>query len=393
MTKNIKSPAINLIQNQTDLDVYLDSIKDAPFIAVDTEFLRDRTYYPELCLVQICDDKEQCAAIDPLAKGISLDGLVTFLNNPNQLKVLHSGRQDLEIFYELTGKVLHPVFDTQIAATVVGMGESVAYKTLVMKYCHVEVDKAHQFTDWSRRPLNNSQLAYAISDVTYLVDIYRALVKELDKKGRTRWIDDEMANLLNPAQYDINPQSAWERVKMRSHKGRDLVVLRALAAWREDRAKQQNVPRGRVLKDEAMVEIAMTHPKDQKALGDIRFFSEKRAFSEEGREILALMREAEQSPRETWPEKAARVPLSSEESAAIEMLKMLLRIASSENYVSARMIAGTDDLETLVKQGDKADILALTGWRHEVFGKEALDLMAGRLALSLKNGQIVRHPV
>lgn len=385
--------AIPLIQDDAALAAYLAQIKDAPFIAIDTEFLRERTYYPELCLIQICDDAGNFAAIDPLAKGFSLDHLVSFLNNPAQLKVLHAGRQDLEIFYELTGKVLNPVFDTQIAAAVLGMGDSVAYKTLVSKYCRFEIDKAHQFTDWSRRPLSADQITYAIADVTYLVDIYKALVRELDKKGRAAWIVDEMASLLDPAQYDIDPMKAWERVRIRSAKGRDLIVLQALAAWREERAKAQNVPRGRVLKDEAMVEIAMTHPKDQKALADIRFFSDKRAMAEEGRDILRIMRAAEQSPRDTWPEKQMRLQLTSEESAALEMLKMLLRICAAEHHVSARMLASAEDLEDLVKQGEAANIPALTGWRAEAFGKEALALMSGRLALSLRGSHIIRIPV
>lgn len=385
------SEDILFIDQQDAMLSFLEKIEAAPYVTLDTEFLRDRTYYPVLCLVQISDPDGHAAAIDPMADGIDLAPLLAFLTDPKRLKVIHAGRQDLEIFFTLTDQVLTPVFDTQIGAAILGLGESIAYKSLVSKYCQVELSKAHQFTDWSRRPLNKAQLSYAISDVTYLVKIYEGMMDDLRRMGRDGWVEDEHQVLTDPDIYRINPDTAWERVKIRSKKGRDLAVLKALAAWRERNAQTQNVPRNRILKDEALVEIAMTHPKDAKALGNVRFLSGRRAqSSKDGDEILRLMREAEQSPKESWPQKAAKVSLGAEHAAPLEMLKMLLRIVAAEHCVSARMIAAPTDLEVLVQRGKKANVKALEGWRHDVFGAEALEMLDGKVALSLDNGQVVR---
>jgi ribonuclease D len=321
---------------------------------------------------------------------VKLDALFDFLDNPDQVVVLHAARQDLEIFYYLSGRLPKNIYDTQIAANFLGLGEQVAYKTLVQKYCNADVSKAQQFTDWTRRPLRKEQLEYALSDVTYLAQIYKALSADLEEKGRSSWLKGEMADLVEEDLYDIDPQNCWQRVKIRSNKGRDLIVLKELAAWREVEAKKRNVPRGRVLKDEALSQIAMIQPKSENQLGEIRFFGSGRAKSDEGQKILRIVDNALKIPKSEWPQKERKMPLSSEKAAALELLKMLLRVIAAEHHISGKMVASMDDLESLAKYGQKAEIKAMRGWRYEIYGQEALALMDGTLALALKNGSIER---
>jgi ribonuclease D len=392
------SKDILVIETTQGLQDFIDEVKDAPFITLDTEFMRERTYYPELCLIQIADDAGHAALIDPLAKGMDLQALAQMLKNKDQMKVLHACRQDMEIFYTIFDAVIEPVFDTQIAAAFLGLGDSVAYRSLVQKYCGEEMSKAQQFTDWSRRPLSDAQKSYALSDVTYLVDIYKAIVDELEQKGRTNWIRSEMETLRDASLYDVDPQQAWERVKIRSYKPKDLMVLKEICAWREHKAQERNVPKAHILKDEVAVQIAMTHPKNADSLAAIRFFNDKRAYGSDGKAILSCVKNALSAPRETWPSKQRKAPPSAEQSAAMEMLKMLLRIVASEHDVTARMLASVDDIEVLSvadisKQPDENLIPAMRGWRFDVFGREALDMLGGRLALTLKDGAIQRHKV
>lgn len=376
---------------QTDaLRSFLKDLETAPFITLDTEFMRERTYYPELCLIQIGNDKGYAKAIDPLHNGLDLNPLFEFLDNPRQVVVLHAARQDLEIFYYLSGRLPQNIYDTQVAASFLGLGEQVAYKTLVQKYCSADVSKAQQFTDWTRRPLRKEQLEYALSDVTYLAKIYKALVQELEEKGRSGWIKGEMAELTTETLYDIEPYSAWQRVKIRSNKGRDLVVLKELAAWREIEAKKRNVPRGRIIKDEALAQIAMLRPETENQLGEIRFFASGRAKSNEGHRILSLVSNALKTPRSDWPQKEKKTPLSSEKAAVLELLKMLLRVIAAEHHISGKMIASNEDLENLAKEGTTASIKAMSGWRYDIYGYEALAMMDGKLALGYQNGHVTR---
>lgn len=385
MTKN------KLITTTKHLEAFLSEIAESPFITVDTEFMRERTYYPELCLIQVGDEHGHAAAIDPLADNIDLTPFFNFLDNPDQVKVLHAARQDLEIFYYLVGRLPQNLYDTQIAASFLGLGEQVAYKTLVQKYCGADMSKAQQFTDWSRRPLKDDQIEYALSDVTYLAEIYKAISAELEQKNRTSWIKDELALMTDTGLYDIDPETAWERVKIRSHKGKDLMVLKRLSAWREEEAKKRNVPKGRILKDEAMAQIAMIQPRDEKALSEIRFFGQGRTKSSDARIILGLVKDAVSTPKTQWPQKEKRKHLAPEKAAALEMLKMLIRVIAAEHEISARMLASNDDLEELARLGKNARIPALKGWRYDIFGREALDLIEGRLALSFQDNTITRH--
>lgn len=379
-----------LITKTEDLKAFLSEIKDAPYITLDTEFMRERTYYPEVCLIQIGDDTGYAKAIDPLHNGLDLNSLFEFLDNPDQVVVLHAARQDLEIFYYLSGRLPQNIYDTQIAANFLGLGEQVAYKTLVQKYCGADVSKAQQFTDWSRRPLRKEQIEYALSDVTYLAEIYKSLSAELEAEGRTSWLKGEMADLVEEALYDIDPHAAWERVKIRSNKSKDLIVLKELAAWRELEAKKRNVPRGRIIKDEALAQIAMIQPKNENQLGEIRFFGAGRAKSDEGHKIVRIISEALKSPKDEWPKKEKKLQLSAENAAALELLKMLLKVVAAEHHISGKMLATNDDVEELAKFAEKSQIKAMKGWRYDIYGREALALMSGKLALTFKDGQIKR---
>lgn len=380
-----------IIITTSDLHSFLDRIKSAPFITIDTEFMRERTYYPELCLIQICDDQNNAAAIDPLANGIDLTAFFDLLDNLEQVKVLHAARQDLEIFYYLAGRLPQNLYDTQIAASFLGLGEQVAYKTLVQKYCNIDVSKAQQFTDWSRRPLKDEQIEYALSDVTYLAEIYPQILKGLEDKGRLEWVNQDMSDLYDISYYDVDPEDAWMRVKIRSHKPKDLVVLKQLAAWREAQAKSRNVPRGRVLKDEALSQIAMIQPKTEKALSEIRFFGGGRTKSGDAQKIINIVHKALQSPKSEWPQRERKAPLPTQKATALELLKMLIKVIAAENDISVKAIASANDLEDLALLEEEASSTLLKGWRYDIFGKEALALLSGKLSLAYKDGQIIRH--
>jgi ribonuclease D len=378
---------MNLIATNEELIAACQRFARYPFVAVDTEFLRETTFWPLLCVVQVASDDE-ALAIDALADGLDLSPLFVLMANENVVKVFHAARQDVEIFWKLAGVVPKPMFDTQVAAMVCGYGDQVSYSELVNSICRVAVDKSSRFTDWSRRPLAQGQIDYAIGDVTYLRDIYRALVAKLAKSGRLSWLEDEMKILTSASTYEQHPENAWERLKNRARKPRDLAVLMELAAWREKEAQTRDVPRSRVLKDDVLVEIALAAPRSAEALANLRAFPRGMERARAGAEILSAIEQGLARDPKTLPklERDKRGPPGS--AATVELLKVLLRQVCDQSGVAGKMIATVDDLE-MIAADDRADVPALHGWRRTLFGARALELKRGRLALTVENGKVV----
>jgi len=357
------------------------------FVTVDTEFLRETTFWPILCVVQVASDDE-ALAIDALAPDIDLKPLLALMADPNVVKVFHAARQDVEIFWKLTGQVPAPMFDTQVAAMVCGHGDQVSYSELVQSVCRVTIDKSSRFTDWARRPLAQAQIDYAIGDVTYLRDVYRALLAQLDKSGRRAWLDDEMKVLTSAATYEQHPERAWERFKTRARKPRDLAVLMDLAAWRENEAQTRDVPRARVLKDDVLIEVALAAPRTREALANLRAFPRGMERSKAGEEIVAAVERGLARDPHTLPRLQRERRNGGGSAAAVELLKVLLRQVSDESGVASKMIATVDDLEAIAAD-DRADVPALQGWRRKLFGERALQLKRGDLALTVERGKVV----
>ena len=375
-----------------DVAAFCKKLSAHDFITIDTEFLREKTYYPKLCLVQISGPDKDAKAIDPLVKGIDLSPLFEILKNPKITKVFHAGRQDLEIFYNLTNTVAAPIFDTQIAAMVCGYGDSISYEKLVNNITGGKIDKSAQFTDWSTRPLSDKQLTYALGDVTYLCDIYLHLKDVLDKRGRTQWVMQEDQILSNPETYASDPYKAWERVKIRSPKPKNLAILREIAALRETYAQKRNIPKTWVMKDDVLANIAAQAPTNKKQLSKIRNIAKDVAEGKLGKQLLEAVEVAVSSPKDTWPEPKTKKHLHPSVITIIDILKMLLKIESTEHEVAAKIIASGDDLEAIALD-DNADVPALKGWRREVFGEDALAIKHGKLAIGLKNGKITKIPI
>ncbi len=375
-----------MITTTEDLAAACARLAKAPHITVDTEFLRETTFWPKLCVVQLADDV-QPDVVDALAPGIDLTPLFDLMANEAVLKVFHSGRQDIEIFHHLSGKVPHPVFDTQVAAMVLGYGDSISYDQLVARTSGAAIDKSSRFTDWSRRPLSDDQVAYAIADVTHLRDVYANLAADLEKRDRADWVVEEMEVLTSPTTYEAHPEDAWQRFRSRLRKPRDLAVMIEVAAWREREAQTRDVPRSRVLKDDALVEIATRAPRTMDALGGLRAFPRGYERSRAGQEIVeAVVRGLDRDP--------ATLPAMERERggggnpATVELLKVLLRMIAERHAVAAKVLANVDDLERIAADDD-ADVPALSGWRHELFGEQALKLKAGTLALAVERGRVV----
>ncbi|VTZ48886.1 Ribonuclease D [Methylocella tundrae] len=357
-----------------------------PFVTVDTEFLRETTFWPRLCVVQLASPDE-AAAIDAMAEGLDLTPLFELMANPEITKVFHAARQDVEIIWNLAKLIPAPLFDTQVAAMVCGFGDQVSYGDLVQNVAKVTLDKSSRFTDWSRRPLLPSQIDYAIADVTYLRDIYLFLRRKLEQTDRLSWLSDEMAMLTSPATYEQHPDNAWERFRNRVRKPRDLGVLMEVAAWREAEAQARDVPRSRVLKDDVLIELALAAPRTEEALGNLRAFPRGMERSRAGLDILAAIERGLSRDPKTLP-KLDRERRSGGNGATVELLKVLLRQVSESHGVAAKMIATVEDLEAIAAD-DKADVAALAGWRRELFGVKALELKHGRLALTVEQGRIV----
>jgi ribonuclease D len=383
---------MHLITTQASLDQFCEQLQSADFITVDTEFIRERTYYPRLCLLQLAG-LDAAACIDPLADGLNLQPVFNLLLNPNILKVFHAGRQDMEIFYNLMGQLPTPVTDTQIMAMVCGFGESVSYENLASKLVKAKIDKSSRFTDWAARPLTDRQVEYALADVTHLRGVFIKLDMELASKNRRHWINDELAVLISPATYAMNPDDAWQRIRVRTDNRRVLGRLQKLAAWREREAQSLNIPRGRVLKDETLQEIAFHPPGDLSQLLRMRGLPSGFADSRFATAILAVVKEAEAMPDTALPaiEHTANVQNDSL-SATVELLRVLLRLVVAEHGVAAKLIAVSGDLETMAASDDAA-VPAMSGWRYEIFGKQAMELKHGRLALTLKNRKVVATAV
>lgn len=356
-------------------------LASSSYLTVDTEFMRDRTYYPQLCLVQLAGDGE-AAAIDTLAAGLDLSPLLALLERPGLLKVFHAGRQDIEIFYLLSGRVPAPMFDTQVAAMVCGFGDSVGYDTLAAKLTGAHIDKSSRFTDWAARPLTERQIRYAIEDVTHLRKVYERLKRRLERSGRAAWLAEEMAVLADPATYRSEPANAWLRLKTRSGNRRFLAVLRELAAWREVEAQRRNLPRNRVLRDEALVEIAAHDPATAAELARTRGLARSIAEGRMGEAILAAVARGLALPEAECPEPPARLKLPRDLGPVIELLKVLLKLQCDAHHVAPKLVASSADLERIAAD-DEAPVPALKGWRREVFGEAALALKHGRLAFAL----------
>jgi len=361
----------------------------SPFVTVDTEFMRENTYWPDLCLIQIAD-LEEAAAIDPKAPDIDLKPLLDLLvDNEEVLKVFHAGGQDLEIVHNLTGKTPHPLFDTQVAAMALGMGEQIGYQNLVETMLKVRLDKGARFTDWSRRPLDQRQIDYAIGDVTHLATLFPRMLERLRKTGRGDWLDQEMDRLGDPASYLNIPDLAWMRIKAPSRKPEVLGRLKSLAAWREREAQHKNLPRGRLVKDETLADIAAHPPHKQADLARVRGLSTSWGSNDIGQRLMAALEGAEPLPDSEMPTREDRKPGLGKEAALIaDLLKLLLKVRARDADVAPRLIAKSDELEAIAA-GQREGIALLKGWRYEIFGKDALDLVEGRLAFSVRDGKMV----
>ena len=364
---------------------------EATFVTVDTEFLREKTYWPQLCLVQVAGPGE-AVAIDPLAEGLDLSPLFELMANPRVLKVFHAARQDIEIFHHLTGRVPEPLFDSQVAAMVCGFGESVSYETLVSKLAGVRLDKSSRFTDWSLRPLTERQLAYALSDVVHLRPIYEKLQRRLQKSARTDWLDREMAVLTDPATYTIDPENAWRRFKLRSAKPRFRALLRELAAWREREAQARDLPRGRLVRDEAMLEIAAHAPTTIDDLARVRGLGRGFAEGRLGGDVLAAVQRGLAVPDHACPKDDTALDAAPANGPMVELLRVLLKMKSEDHHVAAKLIASASDLEAIAAD-DNANVPALSGWRLEVFGKDAIALKHGQLALAIADNRLKLVPL
>jgi ribonuclease D len=378
---------MRIITNTADLKALIAELQSAPYLALDTEFLRDQTYWPKLCLIQVAST-DVAAIIDPLADDIDLKPFYELLKNPKIVKVFHAARQDIEIFQQQGGVIPHPLFDTQIAAMVAGYGDAASYETLARRIAGVEIDKSSRFTDWSRRPLSNKQLEYAIGDVTHLRKIYEVFDAELKKTHRETWIADEISALQNAELYAMNPANAWKRLKARTSSKRFIALLATIAEWREREAQTRDIPRGRVLKDEALLEIAAHPPESADALERIRAIPKGFANSRMGKTLMEAVEHGRQAtpPEGIEPEKPRRKREPSQ--AAIDLLKTLLRLRAEDAIVAPRLIANADDIESLAAFEDDG-IAALQGWRAEVFGNDALALRKGELGIALSKGKAV----
>ncbi|QUL39090.1 ribonuclease D [Erythrobacter sp. JK5] len=377
----------DLITTTEALADLCERLAKSEFVAVDTEFMRENTYWPELCLVQIANT-EEAAAIDPLAEGIDLAPLLDLMcENEDVLKVFHAGGQDVEIIVNLTGKTPHPVFDTQVAMMAISQSEQIGYANLVDTWLNIQIDKGARFTDWSRRPLTDRQIEYAIGDVTHLSKIFPKILKKLIKTGRGAWLDAEMDKLADESNFIIDPDTSWKRIRSPGRNPQVLGRLKALAAWREGEAQHKNIPRGRIMRDETLADIASHPPKKQADLAKVRGLSAAWKDNDIGKRMMRVVAEAEPLPKEEMPEKMKRgAPLGKEGALVADLLKLLLKIRAREIDVAARLLTRADEMEALA--AGVRDLKVLQGWRYEVFGRDALELVEGKLAFAVQNGRL-----
>jgi ribonuclease D len=376
---------LHLITTTSELAAVCERMATHPFVTVDTEFLRETTYYPLLCVVQMAT-ADEAVVIDTLADGIDLAPFFALMADERIMKVFHAARQDIEIVWHAAKLIPHPIFDTQVAAMVLGYGDSISYDQLVQRITGDALDKSHRFTDWSQRPLSAAQLAYAVSDVTHLRDVYLALVADLKRRSRADWVEDEMRILTSPDTYRMDPENAWQRLKARVRKPRELAVLIEVAAWREREAQTRDVPRSRVLKDETIADIAVQAPTSVERLRSLRSLPKGFERSRWGEAIVeAVKRGLDRDPK-SLPMQTRHTPAPNG-AATVELLKVLLRMVSERHHVAAKVIATVDDLERIAAD-DAAAVPALNGWRRELFGEKALALKHGKLALAIEQGRV-----
>ncbi|MGB3645304.1 MAG: ribonuclease D [Mesorhizobium sp.] len=378
---------MQVITTQRELEAVLAEFEKSDFVTVDTEFIRETTFWPILCLIQMAAPGVT-ALIDPLSPDIDLKPFYTLMANEKVVKVFHAARQDIEIIVHQGDLVPHPIFDTQVAAMVCGFGDSVSYEQIVQKITHAQIDKSSRFTDWRHRPLTDKQLTYALADVTHLIDVYQYLVAKLARDDRAHWLNEEMAVLTARETYDPRPEDAWKRLKMRLRKPQELAIVQTVAEWREREARERDVPRGRVLKDDAIYEIAQQAPRNAEALSRLRTIPKGWERSSGGAALLEAVNAALGLPREAMPRlpKPAQPPEGS--NAAAELLKVLLRLIADKEGVAAKVLASSDDIDHIAAEGEKADVPALKGWRRAVFGEAALKLVHGELAIKFDKRKI-----
>ncbi|HEY6753621.1 MAG TPA: ribonuclease D [Pseudolabrys sp.] len=377
---------MDLITTTDDLATACARMAKHPFVTVDTEFLRETTYYPLLCVAQMASP-EEAVVIDALATGLDLSPFFALMANESVIKVFHAARQDLEIVWNMAKTIPHPIVDTQVAAMVLGYGDSISYDQLVQRITGDTLDKSHRFTDWTRRPLSDAQIAYAMSDVTHLRDVYLKLAADLQKRGRSNWVEAEMEVLTSPDTYRADPERAWERLKSRVRKPKELAVLIEVAAWREREAQTRDVPRGRVIKDEVIGDIAVQAPATIERLGQLRSLPKGFERSRWGEQIVEAVKRGLERDQKTLP-RMERFKPAANGAATVELLKVLLRMTAERHGVAAKIIATVDDLDRIAAS-DEADVPALKGWRRELFGDKALALKQGRLALAIDRGRVV----
>ena len=377
---------LDLIDTTSELAALCQSLRQRDYIAIDTEFIRDKTFWPKLCLIQLGAGGE-ARAVDAMADGLDLTPLYDLLDDASVIKVFHAARQDVEIFVHTSGRVPHPIFDTQVAAMVCGFGDSVGYDKLAARLANAHIDKASQYTDWARRPLTKNQIGYALADVLYLQTIYENLHGQLEKSSRSSWLDEEMATLTNPSTYKLHPEDAWKRLKIRSRNKEYLGIIAELAAWREERAQTKDMPRNHVLRDEAIQELAAERPRSIEALQRLRAVPKGLAKNSVGKSIIEAVQRGRKMPKDQLPEFKPREMQPKGLGPTVELLKVLLKYQCEHHDVSQKLIASVADLEKLAGNGGD-DLPLLQGWRRQIFGKDALDLMAGKLSLTLADKAI-----
>ncbi|WP_336057297.1 ribonuclease D [Nitratireductor sp. CH_MIT9313-5] len=378
---------MELIKTREALAEAVSKLSQSDFITIDTEFIRESTYWPELCLIQMAAPGVT-ALVDPLAEGIDLKPFFDLMADESVTKVFHAARQDIEIIYNMGGLIPHPIFDSQVAAMVCGFGDSISYDQLVFRITGERIDKTSRFTDWRHRPLSQKQLDYALADVTHLIPVYEHLKAQLERENRAHWLKEEMDVLTARETYDPHPEDAWRRLKLRVRKPIELAVLQHVAAWREREARERNVPRGRVIKDDAIYEAAQQQPKDSQALGRMRSIPKGWERSSTAAGLLGAVAKALATPKEELPRLPKQVHAPEGAAAAAELIKVVLKLVAEREGVAPKMLASSDDIDRIAAEGEKAKVAALSGWRREVFGEEALKLLRGETALRFRNRRI-----
>ena len=382
---------MNVITKTSDLAALCARLARHPYVAVDTEFMRETTFWPKLCLIQMAGP-EDAACVDPLAPGLDLAPFHALMADAKVVKVFHAARQDVEIVYVMGKIIPHPLFDTQVAAMVCGFGESISYVNLVKQLTNADIDKTSRFSDWARRPLSEKQLEYALGDVTHLCDVYLKLKAELDQTGRAHWLEQEMAVLEDPASYETKPEDSWRRLKAKVRGRKGLAVLIELAAWRERAAQSQDVPRSRILRDEQLYDIANQMPTEVGQLAEMRSLSTGFARSGRAKEIIDCVNAGLKRDLKSLPAQQQNVVVPPEKQALVDLLRVLLKASAARNRVAPRLIADTEDIERIAVER-APDVPALRGWRRELFGEDALRLRAGELAISVEGGQVITVPI